>query len=356
VNGIAVLGATFASYTLPATATNLSNDEDGFYVIVSNSYGQALSQTATLTIGTGIQITKQPVNDYVNVADPASFSVTATSTLPLTYQWFEAAPGSATFSAIPGATSATYTQASTAASDSGSVFYVVVSNGSSPSVTSNSASLFVGTLTGIGDLCSGWKLTGNALPPTPGCSIQLVAATTGQRGVIVWPNLISTGDLQLSFTVTTSDSSNPPADGYAMVLGDPSLGATTSSIGSTGEGLGAEGIPGLVLAFDDYHDPGDPPVPYIGVGRGETALWENPYFNVNTNIAPLATAGDTVSHNYVISIVQGMMTVTMDGVQAFSGSVTVPPVAYLYFTASTGALDEQTVISNLSATITAPSN
>jgi len=356
VNGIAVSGATFASYTLPATATNLSNDEDGYYVIVSNSYGQALSQTATLTIGTGIQITKQPVNDYVNVADPASFSVTATSTLPLTYQWFEAAPGSATFSAIPGATSATYTQASTAASDSGSVFYVVVSNGSSPSVTSNSASLFVGTLTGIGDLCSGWKLTGNALPPTPGCSIQLVAATTGQRGVIVWPNLISTGDLQLSFTVTTSDSSNPPADGYAMVLGDPSLGATTSSIGSTGEGLGAEGIPGLVLAFDDYHDPGDPPVPYIGVGRGETALWENPYFNVNTNIAPLATAGDTVSHNYVISIVQGMMTVTMDGVQAFSGSVTVPPVAYLYFTASTGALDEQTVISNLSATITAPSN
>ncbi|WP_433983425.1 hypothetical protein RBB78_19410 [Tunturiibacter empetritectus] len=58
----------------------------------------------------------------------------------------------------------------------------------------------------------------------------------------------------------------------------------------------------------------------------------------------------------MVSLVQGMMTVTMDGVQVFSGSVTAPPVAYLYFTASTGALDEQTVISNLSATITAPSN
>ncbi|MBB5344092.1 immunoglobulin domain-containing protein [Tunturibacter empetritectus] len=356
VNGIAVSGATSASYTLPTTATNISNDQDGYYVIVSNSYGTALSQTATLTIGSGIQITKQPVNDYVNVGDPGTFSVTATSTLPLTYQWFEAAPGSAIFSAIPGATSATYTQATTAASDSGSVFYVVVSNGSSPAVTSNSASLFVGTLTGIGNLCSGWKLLGNALPPTPTCSIQLVAATIGQRGEIVWPNLISTGNIQLSFTITTSGSSSPPADGYAMVLGDPSLGATTTSIGTTGGGLGAEGIPGIVLAFDDYHDPGDPPVPYIGVGRGETALWENPYFNVNRNIAPLAAAGATVVHNYVVSLVQGMMTVTMDGVQVFSGSVTAPPVAYLYFTASTGALDEQTVISNLSATITAPSN
>ncbi|NYF51548.1 beta strand repeat-containing protein [Tunturiibacter gelidoferens] len=356
VTGTAVSGATSSTYTVPATATTINNDQDGYYVIVTNSYGSALSETATLAIGSGILITKQPTNVYVNAGDSATFSVTATSALPLTYQWFEAAPGGATFSAIPGATSASYTQASTVSSDSGSVFYVVVSNGSSAAVTSNSASLFVGDLTGISNLCGSWKLIGNALPPNSSCAIQLSAAVLGQRGEIVWPNLISTGDIQLSFTITTSNSSSPPADGFAMVLGDPSLGATTNSIGATGGGLGAEGIPGIVLAFDDYHDPGDPPVPYIGVGRGETALWEKPYFNVNTNIAPLALAGATVSHDYVVSIVQGMMTVTMDGTQAFSGSVSVPPVAYLYFSASTGALDEQTVISNLSATVTAPSN
>jgi hypothetical protein len=123
-----------------------------------------------------------------------------------------------------------------------------------------------------------------------------------------------------------------------------------------GGGLGAEGIPGVVVAFDDYHDLNDPPVPYVAVGRGEVSQWENPYFIVNTNVPPLATAAATVSHNYVVSIVQGMMTVTMDGLQLFSGSVNVPPVAYLYFTASTGDNFEQAVISNVSATVTAPSN
>jgi hypothetical protein len=354
--GTLISGATSASYTLPATATQIGDDQDAYYVIVANSYGQAVSVNATLAIGSGILITKQPVNVFVNAGASATFSVTATSTLALTYQWYEAAPGSSTFAAIPGATSASYTQASTATTDSGSVFYVVVSNGTS-TVTSNSASLFVGALTGISNLCNGWTWLGTAQAPTPSCSIQMVAATYQQAGEIVWPNLISTANIQLSFTVTTSDASTPPADGFALVLGDPTLGATLTSTGLPGEGLGAEGIPGAVLAFDDYENPGDPPIPYVGVTRGETALWKNPYFNINSNISPLATPGQTVSNNFVISLVQGLLTVTMNGTQLFSGTViSVPPVAYLYFTASTGADYEQTVISNLSATVSAPSN
>lgn len=356
ITGTAISGATAATYTVPATNTTVSNDQDGYYVIVSNSYGQAASQPAILAIGTGIQITQQPVTVYASAGGSATFSVTATSTLPLTYQWFEAAPGSSSFSPISGATGATYTQASTAATDSGSVFHVVVSNGSTASVTSSSASIFVGALTSIGSLCSGWLPLGTALPASSSCAIQLSAATNNQVGGIVWPNLISTGNLQLSFTFTTSNSTSPPADGFAMTLGDPSLGATTTKIGSVGAGLGADGIPGVVFAFDDYRDLNDPPVPYIAVGRGESALWQSPYFNLNGNIPPLATAGTTVSHAYVVSIVQGQITVTMDGLQLFSGSVAVPPVAYLYFSASTGNFNEQTVISNLSATVTVPSN
>jgi Immunoglobulin I-set domain/Immunoglobulin domain len=356
VTGIAIAGATSASYTVPASATSINSDQTAYYVIVTNPYGQAVSQTATLSVGNGIQITKQPIDVFVNAGAPATFSVTATSTLPLTYQWYEAAPGSSTFTPIAGATSASYTVTSTTVAETGSVFHVVVSNGSSPSLTSNSAALFVGTLSGVSNLCNGWTWLGNALAPTPSCAIQLAAATTNQSGEIVWPTLISTADIQLSFTITTSDTSNPPADGFAMVLGDPSLGATLTSTGAPGQGLGAEGIPGFVLAFDDYENVGDPPIPYLGVGRGETALWENPYFNVNTTIPALATFGATVSHNYVVSIIQGIMTVTMDGTQVFSGSVSVPPVAYLYFTASTGEYYEQTVISNLSATVSAPSN
>ena len=356
VAGTAVSGATSSTYTVPSTETTTANDQDQYYVIVTNNYGQATSRDATLAVGNGILITKQPANAYVTAGAPASFSVTAVSALTLTYQWYEAAPGSSSFAAIPGATSASYTQASTATTDSGSVFNVVVSNGSTASVTSSSASLFVGPLQGVGNLCNGWNWLGNALPPTPACSIQLTPGTYNQHGEIVLPELISTGNIQLSFTIATSATSTPPADGFALVLGDPSLGATPTSEGAIGYGLGAQGIPGFVLAFDDFHNPGEPPIPYLAVERGETALWENPYLNLNTNIPPLATPGATVSHNYVVSIVQGLMNVTMDGTQVFSGNVSVPPVAYLYFTASTGAEYEQAVISNLSGTVSAPSN
>jgi len=373
VAGTLITGATSASYTVPSAETATANDQDRYYVIVNNNYGQAVSQDATLVVGNGVllQITGQPQTVYVNDGAPASFTVTATSSLPLSYQWYEAAPGSSTFTAISGATSATYTLSATTSTETGSVFYVVVSNGSTTPVQSSSAALFVGPLAGISDLCNAgntkWVAVGNATGPsgtTPNCSFQLTAATFSQHGEIVWPTLISTGNIQLSFAIAVSNTSPTPADGFAMVLGDPSLGATPTSTGAVGEGLGARGIPGFVLGFDTYWNaanpaqgyPADPPVPYLGVGRGESALWENPWLNVNTNIPALATYGSTETHSYVVTIVQGRMTVTMDGTQVFSGSVTVPPVAYLYVTASTGGDYEQTVISGLSATVSVPSN
>jgi hypothetical protein len=127
-----------------------------------------------------------------------------------------------------------------------------------------------------------------------------------------------------------------------------------------GEGLGARGIPGLVLAFDDYANddpalwPIDPQVPYLGVGRGESDLWENPYFNVNTTIPALASYGQSIAHNYVLNLFNGFMTMTMDGQQVFSGEVDVPPAVYLYATSSTGSLWEQTVFSNIAAVVAAP--
>ena len=128
------------------------------------------------------------------------------------------------------------------------------------------------------------------------------------------------------------------------------------------------GIPGFVLAFDNYYNPpsgsfpGDPGTTsnpdYIAVGRGETALWENPYQSVNTNLPGGANAfaepGVTITHNYVVTIINGKVTVTMDGAQVFSSNVSVPSVAYLYITSATGAYYEQIVISNIQAIVTGP--
>jgi Immunoglobulin I-set domain len=354
--GVAVTGATSDSYTVPSSATAIGDDQNQYYVVVTNAYGQAVSQPATLAVGSGILITQQPVTQYVDVGSSATFQVTATSNLPLTYQWYEAAPGTSTFTPITGATSSAYTSGPAAGTDSGSVLYVVVSNGVTTSVTSVSAGLFVGALQGIPNLCdSNWSPLGDAVAEA-GCSYRLTAATNNQIGVLVWPNLISTGDIQLSFTMTLSNPSTLPADGFSVVFGDPSLGATPTSEGAPGMGLGAKGIPGTVFGFDTYHNAGEPPVPYVGVGRGEAALFENPWFNVNTSIPVLVADGMTISHDYTITIEQGQMTVTLDGVQVMSGAVTVPAVAYFYITASTGGSYEQAVISNVSATVSVPSN
>ena len=363
VSGTAITGATAATYNVPSGSAAAGNDQDKYYVKVSNSYGQAVSEDATLAVGNGIliQITNQPATQYVNQGDSATFQITATSAAPsLTYQWYEAPPGSSTFTAISGATSASYTIASTTTAQTGSVFRVVVGNqGLTNPVTSSTAALFVGALSGINNFCTGggWTKEGSTTGPTgsgSNCAYQLTAADTSEYGEIVWPTLISTANIELTFTITVSNTSNPPADGFAMVLGDPSLGALPTSAGAVGSGLGAEGIPGFVLGFDTFENAGDPPVPYLGVGRGEAALWENPWLNVNTNIPLLASDTMTETHSYVVTIVQGEMTVTMDGTQVFSGNVTVPPVAYLYFTASTGGFYEQTVIQSLTANVSAP--
>ncbi len=356
--GTAVSGATSSTYSVPATATTPGNDQDLYYVIVTNSYGQAVSQPATLAVGNGIllQITGQPATQYVDVGAPASYQVTAVSSLPLAYQWYEAAPGSSSFAAIDGATGSTYTLPAAATTDNGDVFYVVVSNGVTSAVTSNSAGLFVGPLAGVPDLCNtSWSALGNAVA-MPGCSFQLVPAANNQHGEIVWPTLISTGNIQINFTVTLSNPSALPADGFTVLLADPSLGATPTSLGAQGMGLGAEGIPGLLFALDTYHNAGDPHVPYIAVGRGETALFEKPWFNVNTTIPPVVSASMPITHAYTYNIASGQMTVTMDGLQLFSGPVTPPPVAYLFITASTGGSYEDTVISNVSATVSVPAN
>jgi hypothetical protein len=359
--GIAIPGATAPGYTLPASATSIQNDQDSYYVTVTNNFGEATSLPAVLAIAAGITITKQPSSVNINAGEAATFAVSATSVLPLSYQWYQAAPGSTAFVAIPSATSSAYTLPSAVVSASGSTYYVIVSNGVTASVQSATAALFVGQLSGVSS-CPSWNLIASA-SYLGNCSYQLTESRPFVQGLIVWPTLISTANLQLSFTITTSDASPTPADGFAVLLGDPSLGATLTSIGIPGEGLAARGIPGLVIAFDDFENgdnggnwPQDPQVPYIGIGRGEDDLWERPYFLVKTNIPALADpSGQIVSHDYLLHIINGHITIAMDGTQVLSGDVSVPPVAYLYATASTGASWETTIISNISAIASPPS-
>jgi Immunoglobulin I-set domain len=81
-------------------------------------------------------ITTQPANQTVSVGQAAAFTVAATGTPPLSYQWQKNG------AAISGATSSSYATPATTAADNGAQFRVVVSN-SAGSVTSSAASLTV---------------------------------------------------------------------------------------------------------------------------------------------------------------------------------------------------------------------
>ncbi len=88
-------------------------------------------------------INTQPANQTVTTGQTATFSVAATGTTPLTYQWQKNGAD------IANATSSSYATPVTTSSDSGELFRVKVSN-SAGSVTSNAATLTVTTSSGGG--------------------------------------------------------------------------------------------------------------------------------------------------------------------------------------------------------------
>ncbi|HEV2195107.1 MAG TPA: immunoglobulin domain-containing protein [Candidatus Acidoferrum sp.] len=136
-NGVAIGGATSSSYTTPATTS--SDNGAQFTVAVSNAAGSVTSNTATLTVNAAVvapSIATQPVNQTVTTGQTASFSVTATGTAPLSYQWLKNSV------AISGAISSSYTTPATTSSDNGAHFTVTVSN-SAGSATSSAAMLTV---------------------------------------------------------------------------------------------------------------------------------------------------------------------------------------------------------------------
>jgi hypothetical protein len=136
-NSVNITGAGSASYTAPATVA--TDNGAKFDVIVSNATGSQTSAMATLTVNTAAvapTITTQPANQSVTLGQTATFSVTATGTAPLSYQWQKNSAN------ISGATAASFTTPATVATDNGAKFDVVVSN-SAGSKTSSMATLTV---------------------------------------------------------------------------------------------------------------------------------------------------------------------------------------------------------------------
>ncbi len=222
-NSVAISGATSSSYTTPATTS--SDNGALFTVVVSNTAGTATSSAATLTVNAAPvapSITTQPASQTVTAGQTASFSVAATGTAPLNYQWQKNSV------AVGGATSSSYTTPATASSDNGALFTVVVSN-TAGSATSNAATLTV-----------------NAAPVAPSITSQ-PASQTVTMGQAASFSVAATGTAPLSYqwqknsvaiSGATSSSYTTPAttssDNGALftVAVSNTVGSVTSSAAS----------------------------------------------------------------------------------------------------------------------------
>src|SRR5271155_3163105 len=202
-NGTPISAATAAIYTTPPTT--MSDNNSLFQVVVSNSVGSVTSTAGTLTVTPDPvppSVTSQPASTTVMVGQTATFSVAASGTQPLTYQWQENG------AAINGAVSASYTTAATTSADNGASFVVVVTNSAgsissapatltvnadpvAPTITSQPASrtvtagqtaTFTVVASGTAPLSYQWQMNGAAISGATAPSYTTPATTTSNSG------------------------------------------------------------------------------------------------------------------------------------------------------------------------------
>ena len=169
--------------------------------------------------GTLPAITTQPSNVTVTAPTTATFAVSASGSPAPTYQWHSAPSGSSTFTAIIGATSASYTTGATVVSMSGTQFRCVATN-SVGSVTSTAATLTVSGLP------TGWSTADiGSVAAVGSASVNGGVWTVGGSGADIWGtvdgfryvSMPANGDLSITARVTGLTVTNAWAKAGVMV-------------------------------------------------------------------------------------------------------------------------------------------
>jgi hypothetical protein len=249
-------GAPFGIASSPTfTLSNLQIADGGtFSVVVSNGAASVTSASATLIInspsnsgGTVPAITNQPASQTAAVGGSATFSVGASGTAPLSYQWKRDGI------VLSGASTATLSLTSIQSSDAGS--YTVVVTNTAGNATSSAATLTVG-LPGGSKPAITVQPASLSLPSGVSASFVVTAVGAGpltfqwQKGGIDIPgatnSLFLIPSIQASdvgaYSVTVSNSAGSVVSAAATL----SITATGSS-GNNGGGTSGLIAPAFVL-------------------------------------------------------------------------------------------------------------
>ena len=220
-------GNISGSATATLTITSLTANEVGnYFVVVSNAFGSVTSATAAVSVNVPPSISGQPASQTVTAGGSATFSVTASGSSSLAYQWFKNGTKIANATGIAGATSATLSLTSVTTNSAGN--YTVTITNLYGSATSAAATLAVQVPPGIAAQPVGRTVT-------TGSNVTFTVSATGTAPLnFQWLKnggaLADGGNISGSATaaltvsgVTTNDTGN-----YSVTVSNP-VGSTNSA-------------------------------------------------------------------------------------------------------------------------------
>jgi len=206
--------ASSGSYSIYVTANDSADGSSGSSNVVTVTVNSALvAPTASASAGTV---------DQGQTSVLSSTAVT-TGTSPYTYQWLQKAPGAGSYSAISGATSSSYSFATTASTATGAwSFELQVTDAASAVVTSNSMPITVNSALSV-------SISPTSVTLNVGQSQTFVAAASGGSGSYSSYQWYVSGVAQSGQTSSTFIYSPTSSGSYSItVTVTDSLGATSA--------------------------------------------------------------------------------------------------------------------------------
>jgi len=186
----------------------------------------------------------------------------------------------------------------------------------------------------------GWRVNGSA--QMVGSGLQLTPAAPDLAGSAIYPVPVPSDGLTAQFTAQIGGGTG--ADGLTFSLLNPAA-SSPRSLGGYGWKLGFGGLSGVAIVLDTYKNAGDPSSNFIGIATGVTGS-SLAFAQTNSQIPPLRQGSHTVG----VSVSGGTITVTLDGTQYLSATVSLPPQVLVGFTGSTATLTDVHTVSNVAIT------
>jgi hypothetical protein len=256
-NGGGISGATTATLSFASVEASQAGE---YTVIVSNSAGSVTSAPAALTVNPVVispAISGQPQSLVVNQGKSAEFTVTATGSSPIGYQWLKDGQN------VTGATASVLRITSTQVSDGG-VYRVIVSN-SAGSETSSPALLSVNSPPSFFDLqpiavgedsnLSIQLKTADSDLPAQNLTVRLVSGPVGlivsPQGLVSWTPTEAQGGSSYSVAVEVSDGSLSTTGQFEVTVAEVNRPPVINPVTATAVAEGTAWSQALVAADPD---------------------------------------------------------------------------------------------------------